>query len=121
MVESLTALVILVMMLTGGMAFYYQANSLYYSGLFRRIATSLAASQLEVCKNEGYAKLLITTETVCRQTGAAVAVGQLSGSTRTVTVTDGPGSNLKEVDVTVNWLDPSKGAQAVTLQTYVGL
>jgi prepilin-type N-terminal cleavage/methylation domain-containing protein len=120
LVESLIAILLLGIIFSGGMAFYYLSNALYYSGLHSRIATSLASSQMEVCKNEGFARISDNSETICRQSGASVQVGELSGSTRTVTVSNGPSSDLLQVNVTVNWTDPSRGAQSVTLQTYVG-
>jgi hypothetical protein len=117
-VESLIAILLLVIMLTGGMAFYYHSNALYYSGLHNRMATSLASSQMEVCRNVGYAALPggdCPEETDTALTTGPLAV--LSGK-RTVAVSDV--GAVKQLTVTVGWIDPSKDAQSVTLQTYVG-
>ena len=118
LLESLVAIMILVIMLTGGMAFYYQANALYYSGLRQRIATSIASSRMEVCKNEGYEGLKDASETVCRDAGTSVSVGQLTGTRRVVVVDSGI---YASVAATVSWTDPNGFSRSVSLQTIAGM
>ena len=53
LVESLIAIVILGIVFTGGMAFYYHSNELYYHGLHSQMATWVADTKMEEIKNLG--------------------------------------------------------------------
>ena len=118
--ESLIAILLLGIMFTGGMAFYYQANALYYGGLHMRQATGLANSRMEVCKNAGYVNLDTRSGSDynnCINSGP-VNVGAVSF---TPTVTVGSSSNnLVPVKVQFDWTEPSSGSRSISLQTYVG-
>jgi prepilin-type N-terminal cleavage/methylation domain-containing protein len=121
LVESLIAILLLGIIFSGGMAFYYLANALYYSGLHSRQATSIASSMMEVCKNVGYASLPSLPGGACSVvTDQPLPLGPLSSMSGTSTVAVSDVGNVKQVTVTVSWADPNKGPSSITLQTYVG-
>ncbi len=127
-VESLIALVLLGIIVIGGAAFYFQASALYYTGLRARMAASIASSRIEYCKGLGYANLPTPSGGLCPAAASPVAVqvGSVSGSSAVtsngVTITESGVGNVtyQLVVAAVSWIDPVKGAQAVTVQTYVG-
>lgn len=125
-VESLIAIIILGIVFAGGMAFFYQANTLYYRGLHSKIAAWLADSKLEEIKDLG-----CTAAT--QDLGTTVAINKLTGVRKVTWPTVGvpdpclattvkPAcSPLTAVGVCVTWTEPNFTVdREVGISTYVG-
>ena len=117
-VESLIAILLLGIVFAGGMAFYFQANALYFSGLNARLAASIASSRMEVCRNAGFAAL--PGGDCPAETNAPLTSGPLAVLAGTRTVAVSAVGTVKLVAVTISWNDPARGARSVSLQTYMG-
>ncbi len=129
-VESLIAIVILGIIMAAGLAFYYQANALYYRSLHYQMATWVADSRMEQIKNLGCSAVsngFLGTDT---STGTAVSLTGNSADTshlmglRKVTLPTCSTTNPNDVVVSVIWTEPCELANSnkhkVSLETYVG-
>jgi prepilin-type N-terminal cleavage/methylation domain-containing protein len=124
LLESLIAILILGILMAGSLAFYYQANTLYYRSLHSQIATWLADSEMEQIKNEGCTAALSdpsTAVTPVSLTGDSSDLSHLTGL-RQVTLTCGGTPN--DVAVSVTWTEigepVASNNHTVILETYVG-
>lgn len=124
--ESLIAIIILGILMAGGLAFYYQANALYYHSLHAQLATWAADSEMEQIKSNGCA---LTNP----DTGSSVPIGNLTGTLVITwptpatpdpcqaTTVKGTCSSSTTVGVCVTWTEPGfTTTQSVGLATYVG-
>jgi prepilin-type N-terminal cleavage/methylation domain-containing protein len=126
LIESLIAIILLVITLSGGMAFYFNANALYQRNLHARLAVSLAEAKMEQCRSVGASGLpggICPAET---NVSLGVVIQGLQAR-RTVTAT---GTTYKDVTVFICWCEPGDTCDAsvcnstskhyVNLETYVG-
>jgi prepilin-type N-terminal cleavage/methylation domain-containing protein len=123
LVESLMAIVILGIIMSGGLAFYYSSNAIYYHGLHAQQATWVADSRMEDIKNVG-----------CNAASNLPNMGVDTTSGSTMSLTGGltvkrqvaflACGTSNQATVTVSWTEPGELAgsnkHTVTLQTYVG-
>ena len=121
-IECLLSMLVLAIMLTAGMAFYFNAQASMAGAIEKRLAAEAASAQLESIKNGGYINLPDPAPAGNLWQGpAAVAIGGLTGQ-RTVYLydidEDGAGTDYKRVQVNIAWQEPGKSvASAVTLDT----
>ena len=108
-IECLLSIIILAIMLTAGMAFYFNAQASMRWAIHKRIAVEMASAELENIKNSNYASILPGV--------SDVSIGNLTG-TRQVEVSDM--GSYKQVHVVVSWQDYGKSGQSsVSLYTYI--
>jgi len=128
LVESLIAIIILGIVITGGLAFFYNSNRIYYQGLHNQLATWVADSQMEQIKNAGCGA-------TAQNTGSSVAIGNLTGALKitwpspatqdpclVASTTKPTCSTPTVVGVCVTWTEPGIKANSnmVGLVTNVG-
>ena len=112
LVECLISLLVLAILLTAGMAFYFNAQASMRWSIHKRIALEMASAEMESIKNSGYASIPLG---VWPQSD--VSIGNLTGK-RDVDVSDMGG--YKQVRVVVSWQDAVKSTpQSVSLDTYI--
>jgi len=120
-IESLFAMVLLLITLTGGMAYFYNAHALNIRSVHLSQATLLAGSRMEDIRKAGYDAITNAPQNY-RETDTPVAIGQMVGGKRTtaITVHGGP-ANTHYAAVTVAWPEPGEAQdKAVKLETYIG-
>jgi prepilin-type N-terminal cleavage/methylation domain-containing protein len=118
LIESLIAITILGIVMAGSMAFYYQANTMYYRGLHYQLATWLADSQMEACKGLGDS-LIPTSNSECSLTNTVDSIQGLSAQ-QSVTINNQLNANYDDVKVTVSWKEPKEATfRNVSLETYM--
>ena len=129
-IECLISLIILAILLTAGMSFYFLSQGSIRGSIRKKIALSYANSALERIKNEGYTLLpnpatVWTTYTLYPTT--SVNIGNVAGE-RDISVIDrdddGNGTaDYKEIRVIVTWREPGKAAiptpDTITLVTFM--
>jgi len=126
-IECLLSIIILAIMLTAGMAFYFNAQTSMRWSVHKRIALEMASAQLESIKNSGYLNLPdpCPEPAGCVITNPNVAVGALVGLSNTVVKdVDEPGTpvgtDYKLVIVQISWQDVGKSvSQSARLDTYI--
>jgi prepilin-type N-terminal cleavage/methylation domain-containing protein len=125
LVECLLSIIVLAIMLSAGMAFYFNAQADMRWSINKRIALEMAGSELENIKNNGYAVLPHPAPLGNLWQGPlVVAVGNLSGQKYIyVYDIDANADNIidyKQVRIVVSWQDAGKSApQSVILNTYI--
>ena len=122
LIETLISILLLSIVLTGGMAFYFNGNEFMGLAKHKKMALEIANSKLEDLKNFGYGSLPPAGTLVVTN----IAVGGLSAvQTTTVTNQDDPvGGNpvdYKEVRVRVDWTEAGKitAPQQIDLTTFM--
>ncbi len=125
--ESLVAILILAITLTGGLSFFFNANDLYYRRLHARIAVSLAEEKMEQCRSVPAAGLPTTSVGICALETNFPLGSVISGlkATRTVTIT---GTTLRNINVIIRWCEAEdicdeaqpSSYKSVALETYIG-
>jgi len=125
-IECLISLIILAILLTAGMSFYFLSQGSIRGSIRKKIALSYANSALERVKNEGYALLPnpapVWTNHPLYPT-PSVNIGDVTGG-RDISVIDrdydGGGADYKEVRVTITWIEPGKtSSDTITLATFM--
>ncbi len=123
-IESLISLILLGIVLTGGMKFYYHSQELISRTSHKKIALHTANGLMETFRKNGYGALPAAGVAVT----SAITTGNLqylsASSTVLVTDVDDPtvaGSpDYKSVRVTVNWTETGEpSARTVDLLTYM--
>ncbi|MBF0483409.1 MAG: prepilin-type N-terminal cleavage/methylation domain-containing protein [Candidatus Omnitrophica bacterium] len=110
--ESLIAIIVLAVTFAAGMAFYFNANNIYFRNLHLRQATFVAETKMEEIKNAGCNNTL-------NETGTAVIIGNINGL-RDV-VRPGTCTATNDVSVRVYWLEQGETTyREVNLITSVG-
>lgn len=110
-IECLVSIIILAIMLTAGMAFYFNAQASMRGSIHKRIAVEMAGAEIESLKNSAYASIISSISNI--------SIGNLIGQ-RDVQVSDMGG--YKKVRVVVSWQDASRStSQSVSLDTYIAL
>ncbi len=122
--EVLISLLILVIILAGGMKFYFYASEVIGLVTHKKLATEIANSTLEDLKRSGYSNLPAPgpgTPTALTNTDDPVGILKDLSATKTVTVTDvGNPIDYKQVDVAVAWTESGKNTSRETkLTTYI--
>ena len=117
LVESLIAIIILGIVMTGSMAFYTFANAQYYHGLHHQTATWLADSQMETCKSLG-ASALPAANCQSGTTSLGAVIQGLTAS-QTLLLTQVSGTTYYDVKVTITWTEPKEASRSVVLETYI--
>jgi len=122
LLESMIAIVILGILMTGGLAFYYQANALYYRGLHYQMASWIADTRMEQIRNAGCSAAgSLTGMGTDISTGTSVSLAGLTGL-RKVSLPGCSASN--DVTVLVKWTEPGEAVNSykhtVSLETNVG-
>jgi len=124
-IECLLSILILAIMLTAGMAFYFNAQASMRWSVHKRIALEMASAELENIKNNGYATLPNPAPAGGLWQGPlTVQLVNLSGQ-KDIYVFDvdinGDGStDFKQVRVIISWQDAGKGSsQSAQLDTYI--
>lgn len=126
-IECLLSILLLAIMLTAGMAFYFNAQASMRGSIHKRIAVEMASAQLENIKNSGYLNLpdYCPEPDGCVIPNRNVAIGALVGLSNTVVKdVDEPGTpvgtDYKRVTIQISWQDPGKSSSsAVSLDTYI--
>jgi len=124
-VECLLSIIILAIMLTAGLAFYFNAQASMRWAISKRIAVEMASAQLESIRNDGYANLPNPAPSGNLWQGPlAIALGRLTGQKEIyVFDIDENADHLtdyKQVRVIVSWQDPGRtGLSTVSLDTYI--
>ncbi len=133
-IESLIAIVVLGIVMTGGMAFYYNAQKLYNRTLHAQLATWIADSRMEDIKSTtGCSDVNMPTDGL---NGSSVSIGGITGirkitwptaaipdpcSNTAPTIKDCTGPSPIPVGVCVTWTEPGESSSRnVKLETYVG-
>lgn len=112
LIECLVSIIILAVLLTAGMAFYFNAQEALRGAIHKRIAVEMASAEMESIKNTDYANISLGT-----WPQSDVSIGNLTGKTD-VDVSDMGG--FKQVHVVVSWQDAAKSAsQNVSIDTYI--
>jgi prepilin-type N-terminal cleavage/methylation domain-containing protein len=124
-IECLLSIIVLAIMLTAGMAFYFNAQASLRWSIHKRIALELAGAELENIKINGYSGLPNPAPVGNLWQGPlAIALGNLSG-TKNIYVfdIDDNADNItdyKQVQVVVSWQDAERSvAQSARLDTYI--
>lgn len=113
LVEAMVAILLLGIVMAGGLAFYYNANDLYYRNLHTQMGTWLADSRLEDAKDVGYAGVSTAS--------SASSIGSITWTTAlTKAGATTPCTPANEVDVATTWTEPGGVSRAVSLSTCVG-
>ena len=130
-IECLLSIIILAIMLTAGMAFYFNAHAGLRWSVHKRIAIEMASTELESIKNMNYSdiptqgSLLLDLDGkwIARsgKVNGAVAIGNLTSGYKDVFPYFDPGVTLyKHVRVEIYWQDAVKSGQSsVSLDTYI--
>ena len=105
-IECLISIIILAIMLTAGMAFYFNAQASMRGAIHKRIAVEMASAEIESIKNMDYASI-----TLGGWPQTDVSIGDLTGKKDVVVSNTG---GYKQVQVVVSWQDKS-----VSLDTYI--
>lgn len=110
-IECLISLLILVILMTGGMAFYQHSNNMMKAATHKRIALEIANAKMEALKNSGY-------DSVSAEASHDISIAGLAGK-ESVSVIDNTG--YKDVTIEIMWPDPAgkAGNQTVKLETYI--
>jgi prepilin-type N-terminal cleavage/methylation domain-containing protein len=118
-IECLLSIIILAIMLTAGMAFYFYAQAGSRWSVNKRIAIEMASAELESIKNMAYTDLpTLPVLTLWSQKSGSIAIGNYNGQ-KNVYVLDA-GVGYKQVRVVVTWQDAVKSGQSsVSLDTYI--
>jgi prepilin-type N-terminal cleavage/methylation domain-containing protein len=117
LVENLVSMMLLTIVLTTGMSFFFGANKMTTLVVHKKMATELVNTKMEDLRRVAYSSVI---------TAAAenVSVGALTGQ-RTVVVTDvddpvGAGTDYKEVRVGVSWVEAENNTtRATEAVTYI--
>lgn len=110
-VEALVSMILLVIMMTGGMAFYNYASKHAAEALHQKIALQLAESEMERLRSSAFPPIGGSTN---------VTIRYLPGI-MTTTVLDSIGAAYRHVDVRVSWTEPGIATnREINLQTYIG-
>ncbi|HAJ57726.1 MAG TPA: hypothetical protein DCL35_08215 [Candidatus Omnitrophica bacterium] len=124
-IESLISLLLLLIIMTGGMAFYIYSNQYIQPAIHKRIAAEIAVSKTEGLKNAGYSSLPDPAPVFpgLWEGPEAVSIGGISGN-RSVYVFDIDDHDgrpaYKQLSVVVEWYDPDKQAlQNLSIDTYM--
>jgi prepilin-type N-terminal cleavage/methylation domain-containing protein len=126
-IECLLSIIILAIMLTAGMAFYFNAQAAMRWSEHKRIALEMAGAELENIKNNGYSSLPNPAPAGNLWQGPlAIAVGNLSGQKYIyvfdIDVNADNITDYKQVRVVVSWQDAGKSiSQSASLNTYIAL
>jgi len=126
LIESVIALLLIAMMLSGGLALYLYSQGHLNAAIHRKMATNIANSRMEEIKNGGYGNLPDPAPVSPGiWTGpSSVAIAGLTGTeTDYVFEFDADGDGLndsKHIRVDISWHQPDKtAAQHVTLDTII--
>ncbi len=120
-IECLLSIIILAVMLTAGMAFYFNAQASMRGSIHKRIAVEMASAELEKIKNMSYASLPNTNSSlvIWPEESSTVNIGNLIGQ-RNVYVKGDTGIGFKQIRVSVSWQDAGKSSDSiVSLDTYI--
>jgi hypothetical protein len=127
-VECLLSIIILAVMLTAGMAFYYNAQAAMYGSIHKRIALEMASAELENIKNMPYASLPdYNTLTQWLNESKNITEGIFATLNGNQIVSIESLSGYKHVQVEINWKDAGKSVvpgispdtSSVSLDTYI--
>jgi prepilin-type N-terminal cleavage/methylation domain-containing protein len=127
-IECLLSIIILAIMLTAGMAFYFNAQTSMRWSVHKRIALEMAGAELEKIKNAGYSNLPdpCPGPAGCVITNPNVAVGALVSLSNTTVVKDvdepgtPAGTDYKQITTQISWQDAGKSVtQSARLDTYI--
>lgn len=109
LVEVLISLLLLSIVLTGGLAFYFNSSEVMGLVTHKKFAAELASSILEGLKKDGYASLPAAgpgTPTALTATDDPEGIIRNLSATKTVSVTDiGFPVQYKEVGVRIRWTE----------------
>jgi len=97
LIECLISVFLLVIMLTGGMAFYFHSNQFFQSAVHRRIASEIANSVMETIKTQGLGGLPASEN---------ITIGNLTGIKTIYNVTSYFSTDYKMVSVDIAWNEP---------------
>ena len=116
LIEAAIAILLLVIILTGGMAYFFYANSALQVANHRRIAAEMAQSTMEQIKSANYT-------TLAAWSGVSnVAIGNLSG-VKNISVSGDIADGqcfYKQITVNITWSQPDKSVPGeVVLDTYI--
>jgi len=111
-IECLISIIILAIILTAGMAFYFNAQASMRWSINKRIAVEIAGAELESIKNRDYANI-----TPGVWSPVDMSTDTFNG-TKNVEVSDI--GDYKQIHVVVGWQDEvKKGNSSVSLYTYI--
>jgi prepilin-type N-terminal cleavage/methylation domain-containing protein len=117
--EALISLVILGIILSGGMGFYFNSGEVMIKAMDKKIAIEMANQVFEQMKDAGYVGLPPSSSTW--EAVSAVTFGDFSGETRRrITDVEVSSPNTKKVELQVCW--PAcgvAGAKTLDFVTYV--
>jgi prepilin-type N-terminal cleavage/methylation domain-containing protein len=127
-IECLLSIIILAVMLTAGMAFYYSAQASMYGSIHKRIALEMASAELESIKNMPYDSVPdYATLTKWTNESQNITEGILAGLNGNQIVAVESLNGYKHVQVEIDWKDAGKSVapgispdtSSVSLDTYI--
>jgi hypothetical protein len=131
-VECLVSIVILAVILTAGMAFYFNSQIVMRGAIHKRIAVEMASAELEIIKNMDYTELIppppqptldpngLWLERSGKINGK-IDIGDLSNCYKNVYIDPNiVAADYRHVRVVVYWQEFSKNAlSSLSLDTYI--
>jgi len=116
LIETAIAIMLLVIMMAGGMAYFFYSNDSLQTANHRRIAAEIAHSSMELIKSMNYSTLVSGSNLT------NVSIGYLTGQ-ESITIYDeinGADGAYRQATVNITWGQPNKNVPGeVVLDTYL--